>query len=99
MNREDFQKAYAKLVARAWSDADFKQDLISDPIRVFEENGIQVPEGADIKVVENCEDLTHFILPVKPDWDCGGIACGMEGLCICYMFHIWKMWFRGACVE
>ena len=99
MNREEFQKAYAKLVARTWSDAGFKQELIADPTAVFEKNGIEVPEGVNIRVVENSEKLTHFILPAKPDWDCGGIACGMEGLCICYMFHIWKTWFGGKGVE
>ena len=68
MNRDEFQKAYAELVARTWSDAEFKQALINDPARVLKENGLEVPEGGDIKIVENNEKLTHFVLPAEPEF-------------------------------
>lgn len=98
MNREEFQRAYANLVIRAWSDAAFsdaafKERFISDPRAVFEEHGIKVPQGVDIRIIENNAQLTNFIFPTKPNWDCGDVVCGVEGLCLCYMFHIWKMWF------
>lgn len=45
MKREEFQKAYAKLVARAWSEPAFKNALIADPMSAFEDLGIEVPGG------------------------------------------------------
>ena len=95
MERDKFQKDFATLVTRAWTDKDFKQRFLADPRAVLKENGIEVPEGTNIKIVENRDKLTHFVLPLKPDWDCGGrsCGCGVDGLCTCYMYHIWQMWF------
>ncbi len=31
MDRDEFQKAYGKLVAKAWADEDFKAKLLADP--------------------------------------------------------------------
>ncbi len=66
MDPKDFQKAYGKLVAKAWSDDEFKVELLSDPMRVFKENSIEVPEGIEVRMVENTADTMHFILPPKP---------------------------------
>ena len=66
MDRDEFQKAYGKLVAKAWSDDDFKAKLLADPMVVFKENELTVPEGIEVKMVENTEKITHFILPPEP---------------------------------
>ncbi len=66
MDPKDFQKAYGKLVAKAWSDDEFKVELLSDPMRVFKENSIEVPEGIEVRMVENTADTMHFILPPEP---------------------------------
>ena len=70
MNREDFQKAYGRVVVRAWSEASFKKELMADPARVLGEHGIDTPKGMDIKIVENNDKQTHFVLPSKPGLDC-----------------------------
>jgi len=67
MDRGEFQKAYGRIVAKAWADEDFKQRLLSDPTTVLKENGINVPEGVQFKVVESTGSLVHLILPAKPD--------------------------------
>lgn len=66
MNREQFQKAFGKIVARAWTDEEFKQRLLSDATTVLRENGIDVPAGVKFKVVESTNTLIHLILPAKP---------------------------------
>lgn len=67
MDREQFRKAYGKIVAKAWADEGFKQRLLADPATVLKENGIDAPEGITFKVVESTSDLIHLILPPKPE--------------------------------
>lgn len=93
MNHEEFQKAYGKLVAKAWSDDDFKAKLLADPMAVFKENELMIPEGIEIRMVENTGKVAHLILPPEPSdeltdeqLDCavGGVySCGvcLHALC------------------
>ena len=67
MNRKEFQKAYGKLVAKAWEDEDFKTRLLDEPMTVFKENGIEIPEGLDVRVVENTDAVVNLILPPQPE--------------------------------
>jgi len=66
MGHNEFQKAYSKLAAKAWSDAEFKAELLADPMKVFKENSMEVPVGIEVRIVENTADTMHFILPPKP---------------------------------
>jgi hypothetical protein len=66
MDPNEFQKSYGKLIAKAWSDHDFKAQLLSDPMTVFKENDVTIPEGIEVRMVENTEKITHFILPPEP---------------------------------
>ena len=52
-----------EVVGRAWSDEAFKKRLLAEPMAVLQEAGCAVPEGLQLKVVENTERLVHFILP------------------------------------
>ncbi len=63
MDKDEFHNTYGKLVAKAWSDDDFKAKLLSDTMSVFKENDILVPRGTEVRMVENTDKLTHFILP------------------------------------
>jgi len=65
MDQNEFQKAYGKLVAKAWSDDEFKAQLLSDPMKVFKENSMEVPVGIEVRIVENTADTMHFILPPR----------------------------------
>jgi len=82
MDPKEFQKAYGKLVAKAWSDAEFKAKLLADPMKVFKENSMEVPAGIEVRIVENTADIMHFILPPEPsdeltDEQLTGAAGGM----------------------
>jgi len=60
------RKEYAKIIAQAWVDEDFKARLLADPATVLKENGIEIPEGMTVKVVEQKENEIHIPLPAKP---------------------------------
>lgn len=56
----------SKAVARAWTDPDFKEKLVNDPHAALADVGVDVPDGASVKVVENSADTVHLVLPVMP---------------------------------
>jgi hypothetical protein len=58
--------AYAKVVARAWSDPAFKAQLLADPDAALAAAGAPVPPGVAVKVVENTDQLVHLVLPERP---------------------------------
>ena len=66
MEPQAFQKAWGKVVARAWSDQLFKKRLLADPAPALKENGIEVPGKAAIKIVEDSAKTIHLILPKRP---------------------------------
>ncbi len=93
MDQNEFQKAYGKLVAKSWSDDEFKAELLSDPMKVFKENGIEVPDGIEIRMVENTAATTHFILPPTPGDELtdeqlerasGGLMCDTQDCSLCH---------------
>ena len=55
-----------KVIARAWTDADYKAKLVDDPAAALAEAGVEVPAGTKMKVVENTADTVHVVLPVAP---------------------------------
>ncbi|MFC1579795.1 NHLP leader peptide family RiPP precursor [Thermodesulfobacteriota bacterium] len=59
-------KLWAKIVARAWADEGFKQRLLDDPGAILAEEGMPVPGGMEIKVVEATENQVWLVLPPKP---------------------------------
>jgi len=60
------RKEYAKIIAKAWVDVEFKAKLLADPAAVLAENGIEIPEGMTVKVVERKENEIMIPLPPKP---------------------------------
>ena len=56
----------AQLFAACWKDEALKARFMSDPKAVLAEYGMPVPEGMDVKVVENADDRVHITLPAPP---------------------------------
>ena len=56
-----------KAIARAWTDADYKARLLSDPHAALAEHGIKVRDGIKVKAVEDTRDTKHLVLPVAPE--------------------------------
>jgi hypothetical protein len=69
MERTDYANLHNKLIAKAWSDPAFKQQLLKNPKAIAAQHGLPTPEGIEIRVVENTPNLVHIILPSKPTED------------------------------
>jgi hypothetical protein len=54
-----------RIIKKAWEDESFKQRLFDDATAVFNEEGIDVPEDMEVKVIENTEKVFHLVLPSK----------------------------------
>jgi hypothetical protein len=61
------QNPYAKVIAQAWSDEEFKQRLKDDARAALAEHGIDVPQDKQIEVVENTAETVHLVLPAQPE--------------------------------
>jgi len=59
------QEQWNQIVTRALTDAAFKQRLVAEPVKVFEEQGIAVPAGVEIRVLENTDSVVHLTLPAS----------------------------------
>jgi hypothetical protein len=71
--QDDTRRQWAKLVAMAWMDEGFKKRLESDPAKVLAENGIDIPSGAKVRVIESAADELVLPLPAKPANVSGGV--------------------------
>ena len=56
----------AELFAACWKDEALKARFMADPKAVLAEYGMPVPDGMDVKVVENADDCVHITLPLPP---------------------------------
>jgi hypothetical protein len=63
------QKQWGKIVARAWTDPEFKARLIAEPMTVLREHGIEGAEGLAVRVVEDEPGVRHLVLPSSPSSD------------------------------
>jgi hypothetical protein len=55
------------LIARASQDAALKQELLNSPKTVIQrELGISLPEGSEVKVVEETDNNAYIVLPLIP---------------------------------
>jgi hypothetical protein len=67
--KEAFQgkeKEWAKVIAQAWVDEDFKAKLLADPKAVLVAEGIEFPENIKLNITEAKEDELNLTLPLKP---------------------------------
>jgi hypothetical protein len=55
-----------ELVVRARKDATFKSRLMANPATVLNENGLTVPDGVEIRIVENTDRVFYLTLPARP---------------------------------
>lgn len=61
VNRKDMEM---QLIAKAQADKAFRQALLNDPKAAIEQElGGSLPQGMDIKVVEETADTLYLVLP------------------------------------
>ena len=68
---ENVSKGMGKIVAAAWQDQAFLNQLKSDPIAVMKQHGIDVAAGVQVEVVESQPNEFVLVLPemVKGELD------------------------------
>lgn len=57
------QQIYADIVAKYYGDPDFKAKVDADPTAALVAEGLEIPEGANVKLLFNTESLLHIVLP------------------------------------
>ena len=63
MDREEMNKKRGKVIAKAWSDADFKARLLANPAQTLQAEGIEIPDGVKVNIVENTTEQFYFVIP------------------------------------
>jgi hypothetical protein len=66
MEGSDYSAVSGKVIARAWSDPDYKARLMSDPKGALAEAGVTLEEGSDIEVIEDTATVRHLVIPAPP---------------------------------
>lgn len=63
--RKDFE---VSLVAKAWTNEAFKQQLLDNPrAAVEQELGKQLPEGMNVQIIQEPANTLYIVLPTKPE--------------------------------
>ncbi|GAA6615663.1 NHLP leader peptide family RiPP precursor [Scytonema sp. NUACC26] len=61
--RKDFEM---KLIAKAWTDEAFRQQLLSNPKAVVEQEfGSALPEGINVEIIQEPANTLYMVLPAK----------------------------------
>ena len=63
-NVQKRQQAYTDIVAKYYGDPDFKARVDADPTGVLRAEGMEIPDGASVKLVFNTDKLIHIVLPM-----------------------------------
>ncbi|GAB1392788.1 hypothetical protein MASR1M60_09510 [Rhodocyclaceae bacterium] len=76
----DRSKQYQQLIAKCWADEAFKQKLLADSSGTLAAQGIAVPQGVTVRVVENTAQEITLVIPARPtelsDEELSGMAGG-----------------------
>ena len=83
----------AQLFAACWKDEALKARFMADPKSVMKEYDLDVPDGMDVKVVENADDCVYITLPAMHDsadsltdeelLEVAGGGCQHNSVCVC----------------
>jgi hypothetical protein len=62
----EHDNAFGKIIAKAWRDPAFKAALITNPAAALKAEGMDVPVGMTVTVLENTDKQFHLVLPPAP---------------------------------
>lgn len=66
-DQQDLRSGYGRAIAKAWTDADYKARLLSDPHAALAEIGVELPAGVSVTVSESTAKNPHLIIPPMPE--------------------------------
>lgn len=58
---------YKTIMGKVWRDPDFRQALKKDPVGTLKKEGVEIPPGTSIKVMEDTDDQKHFVILTEPE--------------------------------
>jgi len=62
----DVKRVWSRVVAKAWADQEYKRRLLADPAAVAKEEGVPLPAGLTLKVIEDAPGIRTIVLPPLP---------------------------------
>lgn len=96
MTKQEEGKKMGEIIAKAWSDPVFKERLLADATAVLREEGVRVPEGVEVRAVENTETVFHLVIPPVQALDEGALQAVAGGLPFQKGFaHCFFGWLNG----
>jgi hypothetical protein len=67
------QKMYSEIVQKAWEDAEFKKELVANPVATIEKllgKKLNLPEGKTLVIRDQTDESAVYInIPSKPQID------------------------------
>lgn len=66
MNNEQQSKKIGDIMAKCWADESFKQKLLADANATLKAEGIDIPAGITVNIVENTSQVINYVLPRNP---------------------------------
>jgi len=60
---EEGQRVFSEIVAKYYGDPDFKAKVDADPTGTLRSEGMQIPDGTNVKLLFNTDKLIHVVLP------------------------------------
>lgn len=84
MNQGEKERKLSQLIAKCWADESFKRKLLANTEATLSAEGVELPAGLSVKVLENTDKVFHLVIPPKPtelsdqdlDKVAGGDVCG-----------------------
>jgi hypothetical protein len=65
MTEGEQDKRLMQIVGRTWSDEPFRRRLMADAAAVLRAEGIFIPAGVQVRVMEDTSHVMNLILPVR----------------------------------
>ncbi|MEA3394634.1 MAG: NHLP leader peptide family RiPP precursor [Pseudomonadota bacterium] len=66
MSHELQDKKISEIIAKCWVNPGFKQKLLSDTHATLQAEGVQIPAGVTVNVLENSATVLNYVLPSHP---------------------------------
>lgn len=60
------KNTWQKIIAKCWEDETFKNKLLADPNEILKAEGLDIPEGITVNVVENTALMRTLVIPERP---------------------------------
>ncbi|ASG24077.1 NHLP leader peptide family RiPP precursor [Nitrospirillum viridazoti] len=68
MTAAESDAAIDDIIAKAWGDEAYRARLLADPAAVLRDEGVDLPVGALVQVLQDTATVQTLVLPTRP-WD------------------------------